>query len=324
MIKLKPDTIVFYLCPDYPTPSWGIGLLYAHVRILNSNGIQAAIVHQHTGFTLEWLDVDVDIRYLDDPQFCWQADDILVVPEVLASSVEVKQCPSRKVVFVQGGFLIDKGLGQARDYQELGFEHSIVILPHMQRIVERHYGIAASVVSPYLPDYFFSQRSLNDCSERAKQIVTVPKSGYESIGYFDYQILKKQLGRMIERKPQWELLELSNYSHQQVADVLQGSAFFVGVNCLEGFNTTIAEAMASGCIPICYDAVGGREYLVDQVNSFVFPNNHLYPMLECIYDCVERFEVNDSELNALRVSGIETAKEYVESRTESELLACFS
>ena len=315
---------MFYLCPDYPTPSWGIGLLYAHVQILNRNGVSAAIVHQHQGFELEWLDIKVPVVYQNDPQFSWQEQDVVVVPEVLASSIELSKCPSRKVVFVQGGFIIDKGLGEARDYRELGFEHSIVTMPHMKRIVERHYGIAASIVSPYVPSYFFSPKSPLDCSMRSKRIVSVPKSGYESIGYFDYQILNKQLGRMLEGRPQWELLELSNYSHQQVAEVLQDSAFFVGVNCLEGFNTTIAEAMAAGCIPICYDAVGGREYLRHQDNSFVFPNNHLYPMLECIYDCVSRFEANEPELNALRLSGIETAREYVEIRTETELLDCFA
>ena len=36
---------------------------------------------------------------------------------------------------------------------------------------------------------------------------------------------------------------------------MQTSLFLVNVNSLEAFNTTVPEAMAAGCIPVCYEAV---------------------------------------------------------------------
>ena len=38
--------------------------------------------------------------------------------------------------------------------------------------------------------------------------------------------------------------------------------------------------MAAGCVPICYDAFGGQDFLVDGENAFVFPNHHVYPLAE--------------------------------------------
>ena len=315
---------IYYLCPDHQTPSWGVGLLYAHVRILCDAGINAVILHQRSPFVVDWLVDSVPIRYLDDSSLKVSEKDIMVVPEVLVNTPEAQQYPCNRIVFVQGSFLIHRGLAGAKDYQTLGYERAMVILPLMKQIVEHHYGICADIVSPFIAPYFYLSDESDTQGKRLKQIVAVPKPGYETVGYYDYQIVRQHILQHLADKSEWSFVELSNIRHQEVAQVLRESAFFLSVNCLEGFNTTVAEAMAAGCIPICYDAFGGREYLRYKENAFVFPNNHLYPLLECLYEQIAQFDAGAGELDTIRLAGYRTAKEYSRTRTSQELLQFFS
>jgi glycosyltransferase involved in cell wall biosynthesis len=54
------------------------------------------------------------------------------------------------------------------------------------------------------------------------------------------------------------------------------SHFLVNVNSLEAFNTTVPEAMAAGCVPFCYPALGGRTR--DGENALVFHDHDVYAL----------------------------------------------
>jgi hypothetical protein len=72
--------IIYYLAPDYDTPSWGIGLLQTRVPYAK-NGINASILHNKSPFRLSWIESDVPVTYLDSPSFRPRRRAILVVPE---------------------------------------------------------------------------------------------------------------------------------------------------------------------------------------------------------------------------------------------------
>jgi poly(glycerol-phosphate) alpha-glucosyltransferase len=103
---------------------------------------------------------------------------------------------------------------------------------------------------------------------------------------------------------------------------MKTSVFLVNVNSLEGFNTTVPEAMAAGCIPICYDAVGGRDFLRDGENAIVFANHDVYALIERVRELVDGFDEHDPWLAGLRDGGRRTAAAF-QSRATAQALARF-
>lgn len=308
---------VFYLAPDWDQPSWGLALLYEHVAMLRQHDIDAAIVHLKRPFKLSWIDLDVPVRYLDSRLFRPRRRDLLVVPEILAGRGSVLRHKCRKIVFAQGSFLLLARLDGAQDYAELGYEGAITILPHLQRIIERYFGVEATLVPPYVAPYFFVPDD-DETQNRQRQIVHFPKAGSQ-----DHDILVKILRRELRRHPQWQLVELSGLEHRQVAKAMRQAAFFCNVNCREAFNTTVPEAMAAGCIPVCFEAFGGRDYLRDGDNAYVFPNNHVYPLIDKLLELVASYDARQEELTRVRVGAMATARRYTRERTEAALLAFF-
>jgi len=69
---------IYYWAPDNDKPSWGIGLLYHHVRLLRQAGFEAWVLHRTPPFRISWMEADVPILYLEESAFALQPDDFLV------------------------------------------------------------------------------------------------------------------------------------------------------------------------------------------------------------------------------------------------------
>jgi hypothetical protein len=278
-----------YLVPDYERPSWGIALLYEHVRLLRELGHDARVLHHHAPFRVPWLEeVAVPVAHLDSLDREPSSVDVVVVPEVMAAQAARLPFAWRRIVFVQGGFLIVSGLAGGGDYRDLGYERALVAMPHMAPIVERHFGVGADVVPPFVAPYFF--RGPGEIRERPRQrlVLLVMKPEYRQVGFPDYDIFTRLTrARFADAAAPaaptggWRSIELDgSLPHARVAELMAEAAFLVNLNSHEGFNATVPEAMAAGCIPICYDAFGGQDFLIDGENAFVFPNHHIYPLVE--------------------------------------------
>lgn len=319
---------IYYLTPDHDVPSWGTGLLYHHVRLLRERGFDAWVLHRRRPFRLTWLDVDVPIRYLDNASVRPRPEDLLVVPEVLAHAPEALSASCRRVVFVQGVFLVTAGTERAVDYRQLGYEAAMVILPHGQDIVARHFGIEPALVPPFVAPYFFAdEQTLR--GPRANQVLIAGKPEYRKAGYLDYDIVLKLLARHLEHRDRagtrtrWRLIALTGRSHEETAELMQQSAILVNLNTLEGFNTTVPEAMAAGCLAVCYEAFGGRDYLAYRENAFVFPNNDVFALVEELLSLIDDYEARREELATVRARARATAERYREGRTSDALASFF-
>ena len=308
---------VFYYAPDTQTPSWGVGMLYTHVRMLCANGIDAFVLHGKPGFRPRWLDLDAPRAYRGRASFKTRADDVLVIPEVFAARPAIRRMAGRRIVFVQASSFISVGLRKARDYRQLGYEIAMSAMPHIQEIVEKHYGVAAPVVPPCIAPYFFLDRARWD-RPRKHQVALIPKPWCR-----DFSIVRQML-RDGAPALGWRVVELENKPHREVARVLRQSAFHVNVNCHESFNATVPEAMAAGCIPICYEAFGGRDYLRNGGNAYVFPTHHAYQLVERALQLMESYESVKRELRRVQRGGLATAQRYTEARTENALLRFFT
>jgi hypothetical protein len=242
------------------------------------------------------------------------------VPEVLAISEAVRRHAWRRVVFVQGPFLILSGTNGGVDYTALGYEGAMAVLPHVAHIVERHFRLAAELVPPFVAPYFFEP----DPRPRLSRILLVEKDGYRQAGLPDHAIARALLARDLALRPQWSLVSLTGLTHRGVAELMKTSMFLVNVNSLESFNTTVPEAMAAGCIPICYEAVGGRDFLRNGQNAVVFPTHDVYPLVERVGELVDGFDQLDSWLARLREGGGKTAAAYRPEATAQALARFFS
>ena len=330
---------VYYIVPDYNVSSWGIGMLYCHVRLLNRNGIQAFVLHHKKPFKCSWFESDTPILYLDDPSFAVKERDILVVPELSAAEANPHgngQC--RKIVFVQNSFILLRAMERALTYDELGYKAAMVAMPHMKDIIETHFGVRASVIPPVVAPYFFIDKD-DLQKERKKNIVLFPKAAYKDLGHVDYDILIKLLkrrlgvgknglldrigGRLGRGASNWKLIELEGKTHRQVAGIMKDSAFFINVNTLEGFNVTVTEAMAAGCVPVCYEAYGGRDFLEDGKNAYVFPNNYIHPLVDKLFELIDTYAEVQDELSGIRAHAYDTAARYGEEEAEKALTQFF-
>lgn len=313
--------MIFYLVADHPEPSWGTGMLYEHVRLLREQGRDACVLHHQAPYRPEWRELEVPVRYLDDPGFAPTASDVVVVPEVLAADAAVPRYPWRRVIFVQGSFLILSGMGGAIDYRALGYEAAMAVLPHVAHVVERHFGLKAEIVPPFIAPYFFTPSVL----PRLPRVLLAVKEGYRLAGLPDGEIAATLLAREVAARPGWSLVPLAGWSHREVAELMQTSMFLVNVNSHEAFNTTVPEAMAAGCIPLCYEAGGGRDFLRDGENAVVFANQEVYALVERVCELMDRVDRGEEAgLAALRAGGECTAATFRPEATARALAAFFS
>lgn len=319
--------MIYYYVPEHDQTSWGIGMLYQHVNLLIQNGFDAMVLHDKEPNHLDWLDVDVPATSIQASSFNPKPNDTLVVPEVCAGDPVLGCIPCRRLVFVQGSFLMLPKLKEGENYRSLGFEHALVIMPHMKSIVEDHFKVPASVIPPFIAPYFFLDRETYSNEPRARRIIIYPKAGYIKAGLPDYDIVKRFLSSRVaelnKTSVKWELRELNNLTHKETAHLMQSSAFFINVNSLEGFNTTVPEAMAAGCIPVCYDAYGGRDFLRNGQNAYVFPNHYAYPLLDKIFDLIDRYDHMQEENLQMRKRAHTTASQYTAKHTEQALLTFY-
>jgi glycosyltransferase involved in cell wall biosynthesis len=195
----------------------------------------------------------------------------------------------------------------------------MAVLPHVAHVVERHFGIAASVVPPFVADYFFDAAS----ATRQQRILFVWKDAYRAIGVPDQDIARALLSREIAKRPAWEFVSLEGFTHREVAQLMGTSMFLVNVNSHEAFNTTVPEAMAAGCIPVCYEATGGRDFLKDGSNAIVFSNQQVFALVERVCELVDHFDENTEMFSTLRAGGRETALSFSPENTARALKQFF-
>lgn len=307
---------VLYYVDDSNITSWGIGMIYTHVRLLCANGIEAAVLHSRPGFRPDWLGFDAPRLYRLDPCFRISASDLLVIPEVHAAEPEIVGLARRRIVFVQASSYIGAGLKKSRDYRQLGYQGAIAIMPHVREIVERHYGVEAPVIPPCVAPFFFEPASRTP-SPRKRQVVLCPKPWCRDLP------IVRQVLHTRAKSMGWRVVELEKRPHRYVARVFRQSAIHVNVNCTESFNATIPEAMAAGCIPICYEAFGGRDYLRNGRNAYVFPTHHAYPLLDLTLDLMASWDERQSAVERIRRGARTTARRYSEAATEKALLGYF-
>ena len=278
---------IFYLVPDNPVPSWGLGMIYHQVLFLRAAGYQAFLLHRSADFGLPWLDCKVPTVTLDAaPVF--SAEDVLIVPEIFPLHPRARAWKGPKLIHIQGGMPAGGAADTpSLDYASMGYQAAWIQLPHLRPLAENFGGLPATLIPPFIAPYFFLPKA---AAQKKKQVVFYAKKRSP-----DYAAFKKIIPAVLKRRAagkdggNWRLIELENYTHNAAAELMQESAVFVNLNYWEAFNSSVPEAMAAGCLTFCYEAVGGADFLKHKRNAFVFRTHHVYDLAEELALCLGRY-----------------------------------
>lgn len=312
--------MILYLTPDNPTPSWGIGVIYHHVKALNELGYNAYIVHQNQGFKLPWLNMDVPVKYTYEiSNGSINEKDVLVVPEVMANDEFANKWNGKKILFIQASGWIFEKLPINKTHKQLGFSSVMVIMPHMIPIVEKFIDLPVFMVPPMVADYFFDE-PIN--RKREKSIVMYPKFNQIDFSIVN-SLLRRKTGNNKFKKAigiDWRIKLLQGLTHRQVAATFDTATFFISLNTFEALNTSVVEAMARGCIVFCYEGFGPKDFLKDGINAFVFGNNEPYQLVEKVYDVLDNPEKYNDQLKSIQNNALITANEYTYDKMKQQLV----
>ena len=314
------------MVPTSEKPSWGMGIIYDHVMMLNQYGFNATVIKKENCRVPSWLNFTVPVN---DYKFLikhLQPHDFLVVPEAMIDMQGLKKLKCRKILFIQATAFMFESMPPGENHQSLGFEHVLTIMPHMNDIVIKHVQLPFTEVPPYLADYFFKKNA----NRRKRQVILYPK-----FHQIDYSIVKYLINRHIQRRNaswfkdfispvNWSIKELRGYTHEEVAQIMQESEFFVSINTFEALNTSVVEAMASGCIVFCYEGFGPKDYLINGKNACVFSNNQAYLLAEAVCEQIDSYEEQADFRQYIRENAHETAEIYSRREAEIKLVSFFN
>ncbi len=216
-------------------------------------------------------------------------------------------------------------LADDETHVSLGFEGAIGIMPHMIPIIEEFTRLKTYIVPPFVAEYFYKDGEIHD---RHKTIIIFPKFHQQDFGIVRRLVQEKvddvnPSGLTSIFRTKWKLIVMRNKSHKEVAELMKTAAFFIATNTFESFNAAVVEAMAAGCISICYEGFGPKDYIKDEENAFVFANNEAYQLVRKVYDLIDNYEQHQDHLKLVRENGSRVARSYSYEATKEQLLYLF-
>jgi len=255
------------LClPDVDRAIGGVKQLYRHVEHLIALGWDAAVLTEAKGFRPSWFTSSAPTLSLQQSQEREEfhpTRSILLLPETY---LEVDFNAFRgldlsglsRVVFNQnayysyGEFESDTPQALQRFYDDQAVLQVLSISEDTHAFLSRNLGVVdrrlSRIVNAIEPIFVPDQPKTN-------RLHWMPRKNSQHV-----QAVIQGMQRSGLRHSQgWQAEPLTNMTHAQVAERLNGSRLFLSFGHPEGFGLPIAEAMASGCWVVGYSGGGGRE-----------------------------------------------------------------
>lgn len=254
---------VYYLCPDYDTPSGGVRVVYRHVDTLNAMSIPAAVVHLGRGFRCTWFANTT--RVVAKADVTLSASDVLVLPEWYGPSLSTVPAGPRVVIFNQRAYAtFDQVPAGRRIYDGAAAllavsEDNADYLRYAFPSIPTH--VVRNVVDPSL---FRPRDAPHDAPGEGpgegpgggpeRRIAYMPRRrGGELAEVLHLLALRDALRG-------WELTPIHGMSERDTAELLRRSAVFLSFSEREGFGMPPAEAMAAGCYVVGFTGLAGRDF----------------------------------------------------------------
>jgi glycosyltransferase involved in cell wall biosynthesis len=299
---------VYYLCPDYPTPSGGIRAIYRHVDILNEAGIEAAVLHHADGFACSWFEHST--RVVGAPTTRPSPADVLMVPEVYGPFLDRFPREPRAVLFNQNAYMTFEHVPPAARVPYEIFAAALTVSEDSARFLRFAFpGLEVSVVANGVdPDLFFPATD-----PPPKRLALMPRKRPE-----EAEAILRLLG---ERLRGWEVVRIEGVPERRAAELLRSSPLFLALGKQEGFGLPAAEAMASGCYVIGFSGFGGRD-LFDPSSSAPVEDGDVLAAAEAVAAAIDRYERDPQGVRAAgAAAGARVRERYSLQRQADDLIA---
>ena len=303
---------IIYGSPPSSEPSGGVKVIYKHVEVLNSLGVESYVwIPASPGFDCNWFDQKAPLipTHNLNPE-----SDFLIIPEIWASSyVSLLKGMGFKVgIFVQNCYLthVNLNLDNKNAIWEAYAAADLILSISLDtsRYLVEILGVPQSKI---VLQRYHVDRSLFYSRNKDPVITFMPRKMKDHSAR-----IVSAIDRMLP--PGWSLLPLDQLSERQVASALSRSILFLAFSEFEGLPVPPVEAALSGNIVIGYHGQGGREYWkcpnfieIEQgdIQGFVFE------ALDALQEIVTG-QVNLPRLN----SGIVELADYFSAKRELEML----
>ena len=334
-----------FLCPDRKTSSGGIAVIYDIVALLNSSGHEAAVVHNtphavypdyqgtvpkfftrrvinqhwnHSGLRQK-LKILRDRGKTKSPRLTelkLRPSDVIVIPEFwLPEGMEAfpDQC---LIVFVQNPYALMRAYDRAQQ-RGLSVSDRISYWLGMSAVCRSHFEMLQLKPTAYFP---VSMKPHEFCfSEKKQNLISYMPRKRPLEARIIAHALKQRL-----RGTDYRLEALDNLPRAAVAKKLSESRIFVSLLHREGLGFPAAEAMASGCIVVGFDGLGGAEFF-DKTTGVPVTEGDVPGIVSAIENILVEYEENPERLDTLRRNASEYIRDnYSKARFENGILSVWS
>lgn len=242
---------IIYIGTTPDEPIGGIRVLYEHVELLNSAGVNAVAWHPRAGMSHRWFESSAPL--VCGARIKLDATDTLVIPECIVDTHDpAPGC--RKIIYNQNYFLTFASVGWEQfpvwDPEPAVWVFSDVATDVMGRL--RDFLPIAEVAS--IPLAINTELFVPDeATRRERKVVWMPRKRPR-----EAQLLHA-LFAADRRFDGVTLRPLDGLPIHRVADELRSASVFVALGMHEGFGLPVAEALAAGCSVVGYSGGGGAE-----------------------------------------------------------------
>jgi len=246
---------IIYLLPTHNNkPSGGVKVIYQHVEILNTMGIEASVLHLYKpSFYCTWFEnnaIKKKSAVFD------VSNDFLVIPEVLAGDIG-RFCLKNNLkygIFVQNGYLIQKGKNKNTnsEFFEVYKKAEIILV-----ISEEVKKTVKFIFSSYDCRKIIRTRpQIKDMSNSIKKSFLI---SFMSRKLNDHS---KNILFLLKNKinTNWKFIDINNYTEEQTIHYLNKSRVFLSFSDQEGLGLPPIEAAVCNNLVIGYTGRGGDEY----------------------------------------------------------------
>jgi len=304
--ELKNFRVVYLSWPPEETTG-GIKLVFRHVELLLSQGLNAAVATDGESVRPTWFSTTAPVIGLDelDP-----VSDILVFPENHEQWIRdfaTWNCP--KIVYCQNQFMVFRGLAGRACYGVFGVR-----------------GILA-----------LGRAATEFCVNRFPELPTFSIPGLVDQGLFRFERDKKLQIAFAPRKRQLEAavihdllrsnakyrevpwIPIDGLSESQVSSTLKQSAVYLSLQRLESLGLSALEAMSTGCTVAGFAGIGGREYATE-ANGFWADEDDCVACADQLVKALDLATSMSPRHADMLESGFYTAARYNKERLSNRLL----
>jgi hypothetical protein len=252
---LRQPGTAWFITPDWNRPSGGIRKEYRSVDVLNAAGISAAVVHHSQRFRCDWFPNET--RVVGAREVTVSPSDVVVVPEIYATSIGNLPSGVRQVIFNQNVYLtLDSlatvGPSAATPYRDNLDLVAVAAVSDQNAELLRYVfpGLAVYRIRWSLdPGIYFPAQG-----PTGRRIAFMPRRRADDAN----QVIA--ILRLREALKGWEVVEIAGRSEREVAELMRTCSVFLSFSEREGLGLPPLEAIACGCLVVGFTGYAGVEY----------------------------------------------------------------